>query len=50
MHDASPSEIIGVLSKYGITKDMLPCEMGGTIQNHQLEWIANRRAIELEEI
>jgi hypothetical protein len=50
MHDESPSEIVGVLSKYGITKDMLPSEMGGTIQNHQLEWIADRRAIELEEI
>jgi hypothetical protein len=31
-------------------KDMLPTQMGGTIELSQSEWIANRRAVELEEI
>lgn len=50
MHDAPPSGILGVLSKYGITKYVLPTEMGGEIQLDQIEWIACRRAIEMEEI
>jgi hypothetical protein len=49
-HDVQENQIISVLSTYGIMKDMLPTEMGGTIELNQSEWIANRRAVELEEI
>jgi len=44
------SEILDVLSRYGITKEMLPTEMGGTVRLNMSEWIAQRRAIEMEEI
>lgn len=50
MHDARPNGILRVLSEFGITKDMLPTEMGGDIQLDQSEWIANRFAIEMEEL
>jgi len=43
-------EILNVLSEYGISKEMLPDVMGGSLVAHQLEWIENRRAAELEEI
>jgi hypothetical protein len=49
-HDVPESQILDVLSHYGIMKDMLPTEMGGTIELNQAEWIASRRAAELEEI
>jgi hypothetical protein len=49
-HDVPESQILDVLSHYGIMKDMLPTEMGGTIELNQAEWIASRRATELEEI
>ena len=50
-HDVPDTEILQVLIKYGISKSMLPTEMGGGLSaNHQLEWLANRRAVELEEI
>jgi hypothetical protein len=49
-HNVHESQILSVLSPYGIMKDMLPTEMGGTIELNQSEWIANRRATELEEI
>jgi hypothetical protein len=51
-HDVPASEILGVLADYGILKDMLPTSMGGTIDLDawQKEWIARRRAIEMEEI
>ena len=49
-HDVPESEILEVLSGYGILKDMLPTEMGGTVELNQYEWIANRRAVEMEEI
>lgn len=50
MHSARPHAILGVLSQYGILPEMLPTEMGGAIQLDQIEWIATRRAIEMEEI
>lgn len=50
MHDASESEIIGVLASYGILSRMLPVEMGGTLFQSQSEWLESRRAIEMEEI
>lgn len=51
VHDSTTdSETLDALLHYGITKDMLPTEMGGTIQFDQAEWIARRYAIEMEEI
>jgi hypothetical protein len=51
MHDvATESELLDVLSSYGIEKYMLPTEMGGTVLLNQAEWIASRRASELEDI
>ena len=50
MHNVPESEIPEVLTRYGIFKDMLPTEMGGTIRLDHSEWIANRRAVEMEEI
>lgn len=48
-HDVPESDILSALSAYGITKDMLPTEFGGTIQLNPSEWIAQRRALEMEE-
>jgi hypothetical protein len=42
--------ILPVLSEYGITGDMVPTELGGTIQLNPSEWVAHRRAIEMEEL
>lgn len=50
MHDVPESELLDVLSNYGINKDMLPTQMGGTLVLDQEEWIAKRRADEMEEI
>jgi len=49
-HDVPESEILEVLSTYGICKDMVPSNMGGTVVVDQSVWITNRRAVELEEI
>ena len=49
-HDVPEGMIHEVLSSYGIKKDMLPTDMGGTLQFNQCAWIANRRAAELQEI
>lgn len=52
IHDVPESEILDVLAEYGILKDMLPTPMGGTIHLDTWlpVWIAQRRAIEMEEI
>jgi hypothetical protein len=50
LHDFPENELLGVLSEYGIPMNVLPTEMGGTLQFNQAEWIANRRATELEGI
>lgn len=50
MHNVPDSEITQVLSCYGILQSMLPSEMGGSLELNQGEWIANRRAAELQEI
>jgi len=50
MHDVPESEIINVLSNYGIPKEILPTEMGGTVELNPAEWIAHRRAAEMEEL
>lgn len=49
IHDPE-SHMPEVLSNYGILKEMLPTEMGGTVQLDHAEWISNRRAAELKEI
>lgn len=49
-HDVPEKDIVEVLSAYGIEKEMLPTEMGGTVGFSQEEWVANRRAVEMEEI
>jgi hypothetical protein len=50
VHDVPESQLLDVLSDYGILKEMLPTEMGGTIVFDQAEWIASQRAAELKEI
>jgi len=50
MHSVPESEIINVLSNYGILREMLPTEMGGTVELNPEEWIAQRRAAEMEEL
>jgi hypothetical protein len=44
------SQVLGELSEYGILEGMLPTEMGGTLELNHPEWIANRRALELEDM
>jgi hypothetical protein len=41
-HEESASETLEALSPYGIKNDMLPIEMGGSIEFDQLEWIEKR--------
>jgi hypothetical protein len=48
LHGDSDSQLLDILSNYGILKEMLPTEMGGNLQLNQAKWIANRRAVELE--
>jgi hypothetical protein len=50
IHIVPDSQVPGELSEYGILEGMLPTEMGGTLQLNQLEWIANRMALELEDM
>lgn len=50
IHDVPENTLLEALSGYGIMKNMLPTEMGGTVQPNQAEWIASRRAAEMEEI
>lgn len=50
VHDVHSKELFAELSEYGILKCMIPTEMGGTLEFDQLEWIADRRAVELDEI
>lgn len=49
-HDVPQDEILEVLSNYGILPCMLPTQMGGSVVLNQREWIAQRWAIEMEEI
>lgn len=48
-HDVCESAILQVLSSFGLERDMLPTSMGGNITLNQAEWIARRRAKEMEE-
>jgi hypothetical protein len=49
-HDVPETDIAQSLCKFGILESMLPTHMGGRVVINQSEWIANRRASELEEI
>jgi len=49
-HTVPESKIVDTLSNYGILGSMLPTEMGGTLEFSQSDWIAQRRALEMEEI
>lgn len=49
-HDGPESQIVDGLAAYGIESYMIPKQMGGTLNFSQKEWLANRRAVELEEI
>jgi hypothetical protein len=50
IHDVPENEILNVLQEYGISKDMLPTGVGGDVIIDMPKWMANRRAVELEEI
>jgi hypothetical protein len=50
IHDIPENDAAVDLSSYGISKEMLPTEMGGSVVLDQQEWIANRRALEMEEL
>lgn len=47
-HDGAEGEILQSLADYGILPSMLPKEMAGAVEMNLLEWIDNRRAVELE--
>ena len=49
-HDVPEHEILSALAEYGVTDDMLPTEFGGSIQLNPSEWLAQQRAIEMEEL
>ena len=49
-HNVPDCELLDVLSEYGLFKHMLPTEVGGTVHLSQSEWMAQRRAVEMEEI
>lgn len=49
-HDVSESDILPVLLSYGITPDMLPVAMGGSVILDQAGWMATRRATEMEQL
>lgn len=51
-HCVAETEIIGVLSEYGILSDMLPTDMGGSVElaRSQSEWMTNRNALERAQV
>lgn len=49
-HNVPVEKIIETLAKFGIEESMLPVEMGGNVQNHQVDFLRNQRAAELQEI
>lgn len=50
VHNVPESKILDALISYGISKEMVPTELGGSIVLNQREWMENRRAVEMEEI
>jgi len=49
-HTVPEGQLLSVLSNYGLEKDMLPTDVGGSMKFDQRSWIEDRRAAELEEI
>lgn len=49
IHNVGERDILGVLCRYGIYKNMLPTFMQGTIDVSAVDWIAQRRAVEAGE-
>lgn len=49
-HDVPENEVIEILSNYGLYRNMLPTQMGGTVRLDLEEFVAKRFAIELEEL
>lgn len=49
-HAGPEQDVLNTIAGYGMTKDMLPSVMGGSCRLDQLEWMAKRRSIEMEEI
>jgi hypothetical protein len=47
IHDVPETEILGSLAEFGMSKDLLPVEIGGKIEFSIAEWLANRREGEL---
>lgn len=50
IHDVHESEIVAVLSCFGIMKNILSVEMGGPVKLDLSEWIGDRCAVEMEGI
>ena len=49
-HDVPEDGIVSALAEFGITGDMLPTELGGSIEMNPSEWLARRRSVEMEEL
>jgi len=49
-HDVPENRIVETLANFGIQKHMLLTDMGGSLEFGQRDWIASRRAAEMEEI
>jgi hypothetical protein len=52
IHDVPENEILATFAEYGISKEVLPTEVGGDVDvdTWLSTWIAQRRALEMEEI
>jgi len=50
LHDVAEKDCAQVLSNFGITNDMLPTDMGGTLELNITEWVSQRQAVELKDI
>lgn len=44
VHSGSENKVLERLSKYGMTKDTLPNEVGGNIKMNLTTWLAERKA------
>jgi hypothetical protein len=47
-HDDTNDDILNILSTFGIRPSVLPRAMGGNVHLNNREWIAERRAVELQ--
>jgi hypothetical protein len=48
LHDVPESQLVEALAQYGIPKEVIPVELGGTYEHDHSKWLAKRRAIEKE--